>query len=217
MVPKDLRSPGHGRDHAGRLTRWFAPITLVGTGAGGMADGVCGRVRSGRYASVCVRPPFGASAARMTAVRKAPMHITKAAIIFACWRATGRARQQPLRGGSPSRTFRWNRSCSATRSGKAFSGRRRAGSVIMITYATSEDRYTRRCRRAPRPCNLGPSASDPDREKLGRNCRGRTMTSNPILERALAIEIARVTERAAVAAGAPARPRCGKEIRPGCR
>src|SRR5208282_1454485 len=61
-------------------------------------------------------------------------------------------------------------------------------------------------RGAPRPCNLGTAAGDPDREELERvrwNCRKKNMASitvphNLMLERILALEIVRVTERAAV-------------------
>ena len=203
----------------------LAPITLVGPGAGGMATAsavvsdLADIARGVRTRAV--RPPGrahdrGAQGAD-AASRRRLLHPAAGA------RPAGLGRDHRAAAGATEHIAGIHRAASRqpARANGAAGPFRRAG-------AGDHDHLCdqRGCgaqgprRRAPRPCNLGPAAGHSNREELEhdpeqadigfrtRSCstdggaRMATITvpASPALERVLSIEIARVTERAAVAA-----------------
>jgi homoserine dehydrogenase len=121
----------------------LAPITLVGPGAGGMAT--ASSVVSDLADIACgVRmPPFGRPAARMTAIRKAPMQHHEGGYYIRLL-----ARDRPGTAATIARRLAQQKISlesivqrhASTKDGAADPGRSgKPVPVIMITYATSED------------------------------------------------------------------------------
>ncbi len=146
MVPQGLRHrPGHGRDQRrhGRC-RGLAPITLVGPGAGGVATASAIVADLADIARGVRTPPFGRPAARMTAIRKAPMQHHEGGYYIRLL-----ARDRPGTAATIARRLaqqkislesivqRHDRRHRAARRSRGRSGE--PVPVIMITYATSED------------------------------------------------------------------------------
>ena len=121
----------------------IAPITLVGPGAGGVAT-ACAIVADLADIARGVRtPPFGLSAARMTAIRKAPMQHHEGGYYIRLL-----ARDRPGTAATIARRLAQQKISlesivqrhAAGSRGAAQPGRsNEAVPVIMITYATSED------------------------------------------------------------------------------
>ncbi len=196
----------------------LAPITLVGPGAGGMATASAVVSDLADIARGVRTPPFGRPAARMTAIRKAPMQHHEGGYyirLLGARPARHRGDHRAAPGAAEDfagidRAAPWCRSCAAPLT-RPF-GRAGAGYHDHLCDQRGCGAQGA-CRGAARPCNLGPAAGHPDREELSwpvtvpREWHGRcasmasiTVPPNPMLERVLSIEIARVTERAAVAA-----------------
>jgi len=121
----------------------LAPITLVGPGAGGKATASAIVADLADIARGVVTPPFGRSAARMTAIRKAPMQHHEGGYYIRLL-----ARDRPGTAATIARRLAQQnislesivqRHAAGSR-GAAQPGRSgEAVPVIMITYATSED------------------------------------------------------------------------------
>ena len=121
----------------------LAPITLVGPGAGGAATASAIIADLADIARGVVTPPFGRPAARMTAIRKAPMQHHEGGYYIRLL-----ARDRPGTAATIARRLAqqkislesivqrhaagWRGAAQPGRSGEAVP-------VIMITYATSED------------------------------------------------------------------------------
>ena len=149
----------------------LAPITLVGPGAGGMATASAVVSDLADIACGVRTPPFGRPAARMTAVRKAPMQRHEGGYYIRLL-----ARDRPGTAATIARRLAQQnislesivqRHGSAARNDGAAGPFRRTG-------AGDPDHLCdqRGCgaqgarRRAPRPCDLGPAAGHPNREEL---------------------------------------------------
>ena len=192
----------------------LAPITLVGPGAGGMATASAVVADLADIARGVRTPPFGRPAARMTAVRKAPMQHHEGGYYIRLL-----ARDRPGTAATIARRLAQQKislELIVQRHGTA--ARRAAVGPLRRAGAGDHDHLCDQrgrgaqgaCRGAPRPCNLRPAASDPDREELGRQLAGRIgrekrwrrllFRATSMIERILSLEIVRVTERAAVAA-----------------
>ena len=95
------------------------PLTLIGPGAGGMATAsavlsdIADVARGLRVDAV-----RAAGGAVLRASKRRRCSATRAATTSAWKRATDREPRRPSPRGSPSRKFRWNRSCSATPKGR---------------------------------------------------------------------------------------------------
>jgi homoserine dehydrogenase len=119
----------------------LAPITLVGPGAGGMATASAVVSDLADIASGVRTPPFGRPAARMTAVRKAPMQHHEGGYYIrllardrpgSAATIARRLAQQNISLESIVQRHDVGQSVQPGRSGEPVP-------VIMITYATSED------------------------------------------------------------------------------
>jgi homoserine dehydrogenase len=125
----------------------LAPITLVGPGAGGMATASAVVADLADVARGVRTPPFGRPAARMTAIRKAPMQHHEGGYYIRLL-----ARDRPGTAATIARRLaQQNISLESIvqRHGNASQGASSPGRsgepvpVIMITYATSEDAVRR--------------------------------------------------------------------------
>src|ERR1700691_3505613 len=121
----------------------LAPITLVGPGAGGMATASAIVSDLADVARGVRAPPFGRPAARMTAIRKAPMQHHEGGYYIRLL-----ARDRPGSAATIARRLAQQKislESIVPRHGVAGQGARASGRsgepvpVIMITYATSED------------------------------------------------------------------------------
>jgi len=128
----------------------LAPITLVGPGAGGVATASAIVADLADIARGVVTPPFGLPAARMTAIRKAPMQHHEGGYYIrllardrpgtAATIARRLAQQNISLESIVQRHGSASRGVAAGSRGAAQPGRSgEAVPVIMITYATSED------------------------------------------------------------------------------
>jgi homoserine dehydrogenase len=116
----------------------LAPITLVGPGAGGMATASAVVSDLADIACGIRTPPFGRPAARMTAIRKAPMQHHEGGYYIRLL-----ARDRPGSAATIARRLA-QQNISIESIVQRHDGTRPASSgepvpVIMITYATSED------------------------------------------------------------------------------
>src|SRR5271156_3619329 len=145
MVPKDSAiAQVMGVTNAVTLDAdGIAPITLVGPGAGGMATASAVVADLADIARGIVTPPFGRPAARMTAIRKAPMQHHEGGYYIRLL-----ARDRPGTAATIARRLAQQKISlesivqrhGVAAPGPAPSGRSgEAVPVIMITYATSED------------------------------------------------------------------------------
>ena len=121
----------------------LAPITLVGPGAGGAATASAIVADLADIARGVRTPPFGRPAARMTAIRKAPMQHHEGGYYIRLL-----ARDRPGTAATIARRLAQQKislESIVQRHGKGAPGAAQAGRsgesvpVIMITYATSED------------------------------------------------------------------------------
>ena len=176
MVPKDsaiaqvmgvtnavtVDAEGLGADHAGGSRRRRH------------GDGVGDGRRSCRYCARRAHPPFGRPAARMTAIRKAPMQHHEGGYYIRLL-----ARDRPGTAATIARRLAQQKislESIVQRHEPARAGRR-AARPFRRAGAGHHDHLCdqRGCgpqgagRRAPRPGDLRPAASDPDREKLARS------------------------------------------------
>ncbi|HUD85446.1 MAG TPA: homoserine dehydrogenase, partial [Xanthobacteraceae bacterium] len=140
MVPKDSAiAQVMGVTNAVTIdAEGLAPITLVGPGAGGMATASAVVSDLADIASGIRTPPFGRPAARMTAIRKAPMQHHEGGYYIRLL-----ARDRPGSAATIARRLA-QQNISIESIVQRHDGTRPAGSgepvpVIMITYATSED------------------------------------------------------------------------------
>jgi homoserine dehydrogenase len=145
MVPKESAiAQVMGVTNAVTLdARGLAPITLVGPGAGGAATASAIVADLADIARGVVTPPFGLPAARMTAIRKAPMQHHEGGYYIRML-----ARDRPGTAATIARRLAQQKISMesivqrhpAGSRGAAQPGRSgEAMPVIMITYATSED------------------------------------------------------------------------------
>jgi len=145
MVPKDSAiAQVMGVTNAVTLDAdGLAPITLVGPGAGGVATASAVVADLADIARGIVTPPFGRPAARMTAIRKAPMQHHEGGYYIRLL-----ARDRPGTAATIARRLAQQKISlesivqrhGTASPGPAPSGRSgEAVPVIMITYATSED------------------------------------------------------------------------------
>ena len=119
MVPQGFR------DRPGRWTsptpspidaEAMPPITLVGPGAGGMATASAVVADIADIARGVRAAPFGRPSAKLKVSRKAPMQRHEGGYyIRMLGRGQARHRRHHRQAARRSTTFRWNRSCSATR------------------------------------------------------------------------------------------------------
>jgi len=123
------------------------PITLVGPGAGGMATASAVVSDIADIACGVLAAPFGRPAARMTAIRKAPMQHHEGGYYIRLL-----ARDRPGTAATIARRLAQQKislESIVQRHGIAGQGARASGQsgepvpVIMITYATSEDAVRR--------------------------------------------------------------------------
>ena len=145
MVPKDSAiAQVMGVTNAVTIdAQGLAPITLVGPGAGGMATASAVVSDLADIARGVRNPPFGRAAARMTAIRKAPMQHHEGGYYIRLL-----ARDRPGTAATIARRLAQQKISLESIvqrqdvRAKAAANRGRSGEavpVIMITYATSED------------------------------------------------------------------------------
>ena len=147
----------------------LAPITLVGPGAGGMATASAIVADLADIARGVRTPPFGRPAARMTAIRKAPMqrHEGGYYIRLAGARPPRQRRDHRAAAGAAADFAGIDRAAPRSRGREAPASRgrsRRAGAGHPDHLRDQRGRGPQGARRgAPRPCNLRTAASDPYR------------------------------------------------------
>ena len=154
----------------------LAPITLVGPGAGGMATASAVVSDLADIARGVRTPPFGRPAARMTAIRKAPMQRHEGGYYIRLL-----ARDRPGSAATIARRLAQRQISLESivqrhepRAARRRPARplRRAGAGHPHHLCDQRGRGPQGARRrAPRPCNLRAAAGDPDREEL--SARGR--------------------------------------------
>ena len=149
----------------------LAPITLVGPGAGGAATASAVVADLADIARGVRTPPFGRPAARMTAIRKAPMQRHEGGYYIRLL-----ARDRPGTAATIARRLAQQQISleSIVQRHDIAAARRRPARPLRRAGAGHPDhlRDHRGCgaqgarRGAPRPCNLRTAAGDPDREEL---------------------------------------------------
>ncbi len=167
---------GHGRDQCGDgRRRRLSPITLVGPGAGGMATASAVVSDIADIARGVRTPPFGRPAARMTAIRKAPMLRHEGGYYIRLL-----ARDRPGSAATIARRLAQQEiSLESIVQRHEIRAQRRGPTRALERAGPCHPHHLcdqrGRCpqgarRRAPRPCNLRTAASDPDREELTPAC-----------------------------------------------
>jgi hypothetical protein len=145
-------------------------ITLVGPGAGGMATASAVVADIGDIARGVRTPPFGRATDRLVASKKAPMLRHEGGYYIRLLARDRPGTARTIARASPSRAFRWNRSCSAIPArpqGGDSRTRRLAGSCHPDHLC--DDRgcgAAGPCGGEARSGDIGRAAGHPDREEL---------------------------------------------------